>query len=123
MATRDTQDKSSEKRQRIQQLLGLLDLREWMQYDRFVLRMPFLVFCTFLAIFYIWNRHTFERKVRELDRVSRELTEMRWYYDTAKDELARSSRQSRVADRVAARGIVELTEPPMIIREKKNKNR
>lgn len=110
-------------RKGVRELLTLLDWREWMQYNRFVERLPFLLFCGLIGIFYIWNRHTFERQVRELDRMNRELTELRWYYDTAKDELARNSRQSKVADRVASRGVMELTQPPIIIREPNSKGR
>ena len=107
----------------IRELLAFLDVRDWMQYNRFVDRLPFLLFCVLIGIFYIWNRHTFERQVRELYRLNKELTELRWYYDTAKDELARNSRQSSVAERVAIRGVMELTEPPIIILQEKNKNR
>jgi|GEM_PF-668778 len=121
--TQEPLDQETGKRSALQEFLALVDVRNWWQYNRFVDRLPFLLFCTFLAGFYIWNRHTFERQVRELDRLNRELTEMRWYYDTAKDELARHSRQSSVADRVAARGILELTQPPLIIAEEKSNKR
>jgi len=122
-ANKEPKDQETGKRNALQDFLSVVDVRQWWKYNRFVDRMPFLLFCTFLAAFYIWNRHTFERQVRELDRLNRELTEMRWYYDTAKDELARYSRQSSVADRVAARGILELTQPPLIISEEKSRKR
>ncbi len=122
-ANKEPMDQETGKRNALQDFLSVVDVRQWWKYNRFVDRMPFLLFCTFLAAFYIWNRHTFERQVRELDRLNRELTEMRWYYDTAKDELARYSRQSSVADRVAARGILELTQPPLIISEEKSRKR
>ncbi len=114
---------NSNKQRGLHELLSFLDVREWLQYNRFVDRLPFLMFCSALGILYIWNRHTVERQVRELDRMNRKVTEQRWYYDTAKDELARNSRQSNVADRVAARGILELMEPPLIIVEESTEKR
>ncbi len=95
--------------------LGWMDLRTWLEYDRFVNRLPFLVFCALLAMLYISNRYSCERKVRELAVVQKKVEEHRFYYDSTKDELARNSRQSSVAERVAGRGVVELTAPPIIL--------
>lgn len=97
------------------ELLTLLDWREWVQYDRVVRHLPFFGFLALLATVYISNRHTMERQSRELDEIRKELVELQWYYDTANDELARHSRQSKVARRVADQGIKELTTPPIII--------
>jgi len=97
------------------ELLAMLDARDWLSYDRVVQRLPFLTFLSLLAAMYIGNRHTVERQSRDLDNIRQELTELAWYYDTANDELARRSRQSEVAERVASQGIHELTAPPRII--------
>jgi hypothetical protein len=112
-AARRNETKTATRRRR--EWLALLDAREWLQYDRVVRHLPFLLFLSGLAALYIHNRHTVERQSRELDAIRKELTELEWYHDTANDELARLSRQSEVADRVAAQGIRELTTPPIII--------
>jgi hypothetical protein len=107
--------RNGRKTQAQRELLTLLDWREWVQYDRVVRHLPFFGFLAVLAVVYISNRHTMERQSRELDAIRKELVELQWYYDTANDELARHSRQSKVARRVADQGIEELTTPPIII--------
>jgi hypothetical protein len=116
MARGETQGEKGLSRLRlVRHGLAWMDLRSWMEYDRFVKRLPFLVFCTVLAMLYIGNRYSCERKVRELAVLQKKVEEHRFYYDSTKDELARNSRQSRVAERVAGRGVVELTDPPIIL--------
>jgi hypothetical protein len=107
----------------MRELGSMLDMGGWLNYDRFVSRLPFLFFLCALAVVYIWNKHTVESQVRELNATERELTELRWHYDSSKDELARASRQSSVASRVAEQNIFELTEPPHIILTEKEKGR
>lgn len=104
------------------ELGGLLDLGGWLNYDRFVARLPFVLFLCGLAVVYIWNKHTVERQVRELNDIKKEVTELRWDYDSSKDALARASRQSSVASRVAEHEIFELTEPPLVILIEKEKS-
>lgn len=114
-AGKNARSKRSSKAKAQRELLALLDWREWVQYDRVVRHLPFFGFLALLAAAYISNRHTMERQSRELDAIRNQLVELQWYYDTANDELARHSRQSKVARRVADQGIKELTTPPIII--------
>lgn len=115
MARNEYRPNKTPKRKAIREMSSMLEASSWFQYDRFIERLPFLLFCVFLAGVYIYNRHTMERRIRDLDRVQKEIVELRWYHDSAKDELARKSRQSSVARLVESQGIEELMKPPHVI--------
>lgn len=74
--------------------------------------MPFLLFLAAIAMFYISNRHFAERNVREIDKVNKELKELRSEYMTTKAELMYKSNQTEVAKRLEATGIKEAKIPP-----------
>lgn len=68
-----------------------------------------------LALAYIGYGYWTERTVRELDRTSTELKEMRSEYITIRSQLERAERQSQVADDISGLGLRESVEPPMRI--------
>lgn len=53
--------------------------------------------------------------VREYKSAEEDMTEVMWNYNTLKDELTRSSRQTEVAELVSDKNMYELTDPPYTI--------
>ncbi len=102
---------------KVASLLRIFDLSSYMPFQQAVKRLPFLLFLVGIAIVYIWNRHSAERNIRQMNRIEKDLVELQWYYDTTKDELTRKSRQSAVAERVREFGVHELRNPPYIIKQ------
>jgi hypothetical protein len=84
--------------------------------------MPFVFFVTFLMLIYIWNSYYAEKNVREIDKISSELKELRSEYITSKSELMFKSKQSEVARELSAAGIKESVVPPKKIILKKEQN-
>ena len=72
---------------------------------------PFLMFIAFLAPIYISNNYYTETKIREINKMRRELKEMRYEYITSKSELTNLSKQSQLAKRLSDKGVKESTDP------------
>lgn len=76
---------------------------------------PFLIFLVFIAMVYIGNRHFAEKNVREIDKLNRELKELRSEYMTNKAELMYKSNQTELAKSLEITGIKESKVPPIKI--------
>ena len=74
--------------------------------------LPFLLFLAFLAIIYIGNSYYAEKNIRRIEKLQRELKELRYEYVNTKSQLMQNSRQSKVATSLANKGIKESTVPP-----------
>lgn len=83
--------------------------------EKVLANMPFLLFVAGLMLANIAYGYWTERTVRELDRTSSELKEMRSEYITVRSLLERSERQSQVADDIGGMGLRESREPPLRI--------
>jgi hypothetical protein len=74
--------------------------------------MPYVFFITLLLIVYISNSYYAEKNIREIDKITGELKELRSEYITSKSELMFGSKQSEVARRLEGAGVKESTVPP-----------
>jgi len=74
--------------------------------------MPFIIFIAFLGMVYIGNRHFTEKNIRNIDKLNKEVKEMRWDYKTLKADLMLKSTQTEVAKKVDTLGLKEPVEPP-----------
>lgn len=83
--------------------------------EKVLSNMSFLLFLAGLMLFYIGYGYWTERTVRDLDRVSGELKEMRSEYVTVRSHLEKAERQSQVADGIGGLGLTENKQPPMRI--------
>lgn len=83
--------------------------------------LPFIFFLCFLAICYIANGYYAERKVKQLNKLTNQLKELKSEYVVTKSELMFISKQSEVAKAAAEIGIVEAKDDPpkkIVIRKK-----
>ncbi len=71
--------------------------------------LAFIIFCTFLLVFYIGNRYKCEGQLTQIERLEREITDLRYESITTSAELMSLSRQSEVLRLVKDRGL-ELNE-------------
>ncbi len=58
--------------------------------------LPFILFLGLLAAVYIANAHYSEKKVRQIQRLQREVKELRWNYMSLKSDLMYNSKRSEV---------------------------
>ncbi len=83
--------------------------------DRAVQHIPFVLFLSLIAILYIANGYYADDKIREVNKVTNQIKELRTEYISSKSDLMFVSKQSEVAKSVASLGLKEPVVPPMII--------
>ncbi|MCE2772260.1 MAG: hypothetical protein LW750_02295 [Bacteroidetes bacterium] len=77
--------------------------------------LPFLLFLTVVALFYISNGYYAEEQIRKLNRLSNDLKELRSEFIISTSDVMFISKQSEVARCSAPLGIKESVEPPIKI--------
>lgn len=92
-------------------ILSVLD-GSFLTRDNVVNNVPFLLFLFGIGIFYIGNSHFAEGTVIEMEKLNRELKELRSDFISTRSELMFASKQSEVAKAVAPMGIYESVVPP-----------
>lgn len=92
-----------------------INIREGLKYESLVKNLPMILLISFLALVYIWNRHSANRHIVELQKTQNELKEYNWEFASAKKELNNKSMQSEVARMVRPIGLEEISEPPIKI--------
>ena len=77
--------------------------------------LPHLLFMMLLVLLYIGNTHYGNRMNRNIQRLKQETEDLRADYTTLKSDYMEASKQSEVARKVAAIGLVESSSPPFRI--------
>ncbi|MFD2786637.1 FtsL-like putative cell division protein [Hymenobacter rubripertinctus] len=77
--------------------------------------LPHLLFIMFLTLVYIGNTHYATRMNRGIQKLKLETEDLRADYTTLKSDYMEASKQSEVARKVAAYGLVESSSPPFRI--------
>jgi hypothetical protein len=77
--------------------------------------LPKLLFGMLLVLLYIGNTHYGNRMNRNIQRLKQETEDLRADYTTLKSDYMEASKQSEVARKVAAIGLVESSSPPFRI--------
>jgi hypothetical protein len=85
-------------------ILGVLD-GSFLTRDNMLNNIPFLLFLFSIGIFYIGNSHYSEGTVIGMERLNREIKELRSEFISTRSELMFVSKQSEVAKSVAHMGI------------------
>jgi len=85
---------------------------QWM-----VKNIPFFLFLSLLAVLYIFNGHYSDKTMKDINKTSKEVTELQYEYKTLKSEVMFRSKQSELAKAVAPLGLKELTTPPIVLRD------
>ncbi len=86
--------------------------------ERAVRLLPFFLFLTLLAMFYIANTYYAEKTERDIQALRKSLKELRYEYITTKSELMNQSQQSEVAKRLKNINIQESRVPPVKVIKK-----
>lgn len=75
--------------------------------DKAIEMMPFVLFLGVIAIFYIANGYYADNKIREVNKTSNDIKELRTEYISSKSDLMFVSKQSEIAKRVEKLGLKE----------------
>lgn len=114
MNTFKKEEKPKEKKEagKVSKSLAAVFSGSFLSSDNVVKSLPFIFFLTFLGIMYIANGYYAQRTVRDLHKVGNELKVLRSEYITLKSDLNYNSKQSQVAEKTEAFGIIESVTPP-----------
>ncbi len=77
--------------------------------------LPFLLYLTVLGMLYIANKHYTEKNIRQIEKINKELKELKWEHMTTKHELMFKSKQTELAKSTAEFGLKEAVVPPIKI--------
>lgn len=83
--------------------------------DRATQHVPFILFLGLIAILYIANGYYADDKIREVNKISNQIKELRTEYISSKSDLMFVSKQSEVAKAVEPLGLKEPVVAPMKI--------
>lgn len=92
--------------------------KEWrlrINYRLITQNQTFLFFLAVIALVYITNAQLAEKKIRRINKLGKEIRELKWEYLSAKSELMFRSKLSEVSKAVAPLGLKELNTPPQQI--------
>lgn len=80
------------------------------------------MFMAMLAVVYIYNGHMADKLIRNIQRSTRELKDLRNEFKSVKGEALLRSRQSEIRETVRSIGLVELTTEPGILVDSTNES-
>lgn len=80
--------------------------------DKTLKHLPFILFLGLIAVFYIANGYYADDKIREVNKISNQLKELRSEYISTKSDLMFASKQSEVAKASEPVGLKEPVVPP-----------
>ncbi len=83
--------------------------------ERAMQHVPFILFLALIAILYIANGYYADDKIREVNKVSNQIKELRTEYISSKSDLMFISKQSQIAAAVDTLGLKEPVVAPLKI--------
>jgi hypothetical protein len=94
-----------------------LDLKKWFNYQWIVRNVPFFLFLSLLAVFYIANGHYADNTVRDINATSKILKEQEYEFKMLNGKLMFQNRQTEISKNVESIGLVETVEQPVFIKD------
>jgi hypothetical protein len=80
-----------------------------------VSNIPFILYCSFLAIIYITLNHFAENTIRDINRTAKQLKEYRWKFIDEKTQIMYLTKESQLEKGVASMGLEKTKVPPQKI--------
>ena len=93
-----------------------LDLKKWFNYQWIVRNVPFFLFLSLLAVFYIANGHYADNTVRDINATSKILKEQEYEFKMLNGKLMFQNRQTEISKNVEAIGLLESVEQPVFMK-------
>ncbi len=96
----------------VDKLMNIFKVFNYFNRDLVIRNIPFVIYLTFIALFYIWNSYTIDKTVREIDKTDKELKELRSEFITGKSDLMYKCKMTEVANNIEMYGVKESKEAP-----------
>lgn len=88
---------------------------KYLETEAVAKQLYFFIFLIAIGILYITNTNIADKKIRNINKLNKELKELRSQYIITKSELMFLSKQSELAKRVEPLGLKETTQQPYLI--------
>ncbi len=95
---------------------------QWEDPRSWFARLPLVYLFMFLVAVYIFSAHKAENKVREIQSLQADLTELKWEYTSLNSNWIYSSTRSQVAEKVAPLELKWTSRAPILIEASKRSN-
>jgi cell division protein FtsB len=92
---------------------------QWVDPRSWFARLPLVYLFMFLIAVYIFSAHQAEKKVREIQRLQADLTELKWEYTSLNSNWIYSSTRSQVAEKVKPLELKWTSRAPILIEASK----
>jgi predicted membrane protein len=96
--------------------------KRWLNYQSVVKQVPFFLFLTLLAVIYIYNGHYADKTIRNINRTTKEVQELKYEYIAVKTELMFQSKPSELIKAVEPLGLKELVQSPVVLNDSTTTN-
>ncbi|HPQ08689.1 MAG TPA: FtsL-like putative cell division protein [Bacteroidia bacterium] len=110
----ETPEKSAKKGIVIR-IIGKIFGGQFLENEEVVKQVPYFGFLVLIGIIYIMNGNIADKKIRDINKLNKEIKELRSNYIITKSELMFLSKQTEVAKRVEPLGLKETTQQPYLI--------
>ena len=90
--------------------------KRWLNYQSVVKQVPFFLFLSFLAVLYIYNGHHADNTIRKINRLTKEVKELKYEYIAVKSKVMYQSKQSELIKAVEPLGLKELVQTPVMLK-------
>ena len=91
--------------------------KRWLNYQSVVKQVPFFLFLSMLAVLYIYNGHHADKTIRRINKLSKEVKELKYEYIAVKSKVLYQSKQSELIKAVEPLGLKELVQSPVTLKE------
>ncbi|MCX6318518.1 MAG: FtsL-like putative cell division protein [Bacteroidetes bacterium] len=93
--------------------------KRWLNYQSIVKQVPFLFFLALLAVLYIYNGHYADKTIRQINRTTKEVKELRYEYIAVKSKVLLQGKQSELVKTEAIQqlGLKELETSPIVLKD------
>ena len=90
--------------------------KRWLNYQSVVKQVPFFLFLSLLAVLYIYNGHYADKTIRHINKLSKEVKELKYEYIAVKSKVLYQSKQSELIKAVEPLGLKELVQTPVTLK-------
>ena len=91
--------------------------KRWLNYQSVVKQVPFFLFLSLLAVLYIYNGHHADKTIRKINKLSKEVKELKYEYTAVKSKVLYQSKQSELIKAVEPLGLKELVQTPVTLKQ------
>ncbi|MCB9318486.1 MAG: hypothetical protein H6570_04330 [Lewinellaceae bacterium] len=89
----------------------------WMMFRN----LPYVYFLCGIGLVYIANAHYAEKKMRKIQRLTKEVEELRWQYNSLKSDYLYQSTESQIQQKVTSLELSDRNNAPKAIEKKQRR--